>query len=211
LSVAALGQGVPFFHAGADMLRSKSLDRDSFNSGDWFNRLDFTYATNNWGVGLPPEGTNGGNWPLIRPLLADPDIRVEAAHIVGAVEHLREMLRIRRSTPLFTLPSAAEVTGRVRFHNTGPDQVPGVVVMSLSDEVADLADLDPQVEAVVVVWNARPDDLALPLPGFEAAALALHPVQQASADPVVQAASFAGGTFSVPARTTAVFVGSGLP
>ena len=26
-------QGVAFFHAGSDILRSKSLDRDSYNSG----------------------------------------------------------------------------------------------------------------------------------------------------------------------------------
>jgi len=32
-------QGIPFFHAGDETLRSKSLDRDSYNSGDWFNRL----------------------------------------------------------------------------------------------------------------------------------------------------------------------------
>src|SRR5690606_11825356 len=44
LSIVALSQGVPFFHAGDDMLRSKSLDRDSYDSGDWFNRLDFTYT-----------------------------------------------------------------------------------------------------------------------------------------------------------------------
>lgn len=31
-------QGIPFFHAGDELLRSKSLDRDSYNSGDWFNR-----------------------------------------------------------------------------------------------------------------------------------------------------------------------------
>ena len=29
-------QGIPFFHAGDDMLRSKSLDSDSFDSGDWW-------------------------------------------------------------------------------------------------------------------------------------------------------------------------------
>lgn len=34
----SLLQGIPFFHAGDEMLRSKSLDRDSYNSGDWFNR-----------------------------------------------------------------------------------------------------------------------------------------------------------------------------
>ena len=37
LDLVMYSQGVPFFHAGGDMLRSKSLDRDSFNSGDWFN------------------------------------------------------------------------------------------------------------------------------------------------------------------------------
>jgi pullulanase len=33
LSLVAFGQGVAFFHAGCDILRSKSLDRDSYNSG----------------------------------------------------------------------------------------------------------------------------------------------------------------------------------
>ena len=65
LSTVMFGQGVPFFHAGVDMLRSKSLDRDSFDSGDWFNRLDFTYAINNFGVGLPVESKNGSNWYLM--------------------------------------------------------------------------------------------------------------------------------------------------
>ena len=58
LSTIVLGQGVPFIHAGSDMLRSKSLDRNSFNSGDWFNTLDLSLQTNNFGVGLPPAGGN---------------------------------------------------------------------------------------------------------------------------------------------------------
>ncbi|KAI3472654.1 hypothetical protein Pfo_029175 [Paulownia fortunei] len=37
-SLIALSQGIPFFHAGDEILRSKSSDRDSYNSGDWFNR-----------------------------------------------------------------------------------------------------------------------------------------------------------------------------
>ena len=31
---AVLVQGIAFFHAGSDILRSKSLDRDCYNSGD---------------------------------------------------------------------------------------------------------------------------------------------------------------------------------
>ena len=35
-------QGVAYFHAGIDTLRSKSLDRNSYDSGDWFNRIDWS-------------------------------------------------------------------------------------------------------------------------------------------------------------------------
>jgi len=50
LGLTALSQGVSFFHAGDDLLRSKSLDRDSYSSGDWFNRLDWSGQDNNFGV-----------------------------------------------------------------------------------------------------------------------------------------------------------------
>lgn len=55
LSVAliAVSQGIAFFHAGDDLLRSKSLDRDSYNSGDWFNKLLWDGSSNNFGVCLP--------------------------------------------------------------------------------------------------------------------------------------------------------------
>ena len=32
-ALIAFGQGIAFFHAGCELLRSKSLDRDSYNSG----------------------------------------------------------------------------------------------------------------------------------------------------------------------------------
>ncbi len=69
-----LGQGIPFVHAGADILRSKSMDRDSYNSGDWFNRIDWTMQSNEFGMGLPVAGVNQDNWYLMTPLLSDPAI-----------------------------------------------------------------------------------------------------------------------------------------
>ncbi|GAV67655.1 Alpha-amylase domain-containing protein/CBM_48 domain-containing protein/DUF3372 domain-containing protein, partial [Cephalotus follicularis] len=104
-SIIALSQGIPFFHAGDEMLRSKSLDRDSYNSGDWFNRLDFTYNSNNWGVGLPPREKNENNWPLIKPRLADPSFKPQKSHILAAVENFLDLLRIRYSSLLFRLRS----------------------------------------------------------------------------------------------------------
>ena len=44
-------------------------------TGDWFNRLDFTYTTNNFGVGLPPAAKNEAAWPIKQPLLADPSLK----------------------------------------------------------------------------------------------------------------------------------------
>ena len=72
LSIVALSQGTPFFHAGSELLRSKSLDRDSYDSGDWFNKLDFSFQNNNWAVGLPPAWSNEDSWPIMTPILQEP-------------------------------------------------------------------------------------------------------------------------------------------
>src|SRR5258708_22850989 len=61
MSLVALGQGVPFFLAGDDLLRSKAMDGNSYNSGDWFNKLDFSYQSDNWGARLPIPIHNLGN------------------------------------------------------------------------------------------------------------------------------------------------------
>ena len=47
-----------FWHAGTELLRSKSLDRNSYNSGDWFNRIDWTGQESTFGSGLPSEADN---------------------------------------------------------------------------------------------------------------------------------------------------------
>ncbi len=78
LATTALAQTPSFWHAGADLLRSKSLDRDSYDSGDWFNRLDWTGADNGFGHGLPPEAQNSAKWPYMKPLLADPALKPSA-------------------------------------------------------------------------------------------------------------------------------------
>lgn len=194
-SVVLLAQGVPFLHAGQELLRSKSLDRNSHDSGDWFNLLDFTRATNGWGRGLPPEPDNRANWPAARALLADPRLRVGRAEIDAAAAHVREMLAIRRASPALRLRTAADVIARLRFRNTGPSQVPGVIAMSIDG---------PDATELVVMINATRSDqrLALPVSGR----YALHPVQRRSRDRTVRRATHDPDGFRVPALTTAVFV-----
>ena len=53
-------------------MRGLNLDGSRPAAGglpDWFNKLDFTYLSNNWGVGLPPAQDNMTNWPVMAPLL----------------------------------------------------------------------------------------------------------------------------------------------
>lgn len=205
-SLVMFSQGVPFFQAADDLLRSKSLDRNSYNSGDWFNAIDWTGQTTNWGRGLPPAADNESMWPVMAPLLADPDLAPRPENIAAAAAHFREIAQIRAGSPLFRLRTAEDVQARLQFYNTGPDQVPGVIVMSLSDTVGD--NLDPDYDRIVVVFNADDAAVVLAVPELAGRPMALHPVLAASADPVVAGSSWDGaaGAFTVPGRTTAVFV-----
>jgi len=211
IDFTVLAQGVPFLHAGEDMLRSKSLDRDSFNSGDWFNRLDFSYQDNTWGAGLPVAGKNQDNWPMMQPLLADPNLKPGSDDITATATHAREMLEVRSSSPLFRLTTEAQVMERVEFHNTGPDQIPGLIVMSITDTVG--TDLDPILEDVVALFNASDEEQTFTIGAFAGRAFDPHWVLADSEDPVVRIAAYdkASGTFTIPARTTAVFTDDVTP
>ena len=81
--------------SGDDLLRSKSLDRDSYNSGDHFNRIDWTGGDNNFAVGLPVASKNQYGWPYKRKLLANPMVKPTPAHIQTATQVFQLMLKIR--------------------------------------------------------------------------------------------------------------------
>jgi pullulanase len=202
-TIPLMSQGVPFLQMGGDQIRSKSMDRDSYDSGDWFNRVDFTQTSNNWHVGLPIADKNEGAWETISALFANPETAVTAEDIQFASDVFNEFLRIRSGSPLFRLTSGQDVIDRVGFHNIGLRQTQGLVVMSIDDGTG-LTDLDPAVDAVVVVINGSASEQTADVntaTGFE-----LHSIQQISVDEVVKTASFEGSAFTVPAYTTAVFV-----
>jgi pullulanase-type alpha-1,6-glucosidase len=207
LATTALAQTPSFWHAGADLLRSKSLDRNSYDSGDWFNRLDWTGTDNGFGRGLPPEADNGAKWPYMKPLLGNAALKPAPADVQAAAAQAQELLRLRYSSPLFRLGSARDITAKVGFPVSGtPGAHPGVVVMRVDDTVG--RDADPSLKGLVAVFNASPSSVVQALPGMAHADLTLSPVQARGADPVVKASRWdaAAGTVTVPARTVAVFV-----
>lgn len=206
-AINMLSQGIPFFHAGQEILRSKSMDANSYNSGDWFNRLDYSYASNNFGVGLPPAGSNQGNWSLMTPILDNPLIRPDTRAILAAKAAFEELLEIRQDSTLFRLRSARDVIDRLKFHNTGPNQIPGLVAMSI-DGTQPSRYAGAQYKAVVVLFNVDKVAKTIAIPELKGRKLQLHRIQRNGSDEVVKASSYdnASGTFSIPARTTAVFV-----
>jgi len=208
LSIPALSQGLPFFHAGGELLRTKSMDTDSYDSGDWFNRVDWSMTTNHWGMGLPLADKNRDRWSWMKPLLARADLVPHHAEISLCSGAFADFLRVRASTPLFRMRTADDVIARLKFLNTGPLQQPGLIVMTLSDAVPDRPALGSKWKHVVVLANSNPGDVTYRYPGFTQVAFELHPAQAAGADPVVKQARFdrAQGAITVPGLTTAVFV-----
>jgi pullulanase/glycogen debranching enzyme len=205
-AINAFSQGVAYYHAGFDILRSKSMDRNSFESGDWFNRLDWTYQTNYFGSGLPPAADNGKDYPLLQPLLANPALRPTPDDIAFARDTFRDLLRIRASSTLFRMRTAEDIRLRLHFLNTGPEQVATVVAARLDGagyagagfrNVAYFVNVD-KVEQTIVA------------PGEAGKAYRLHPVQAAASagDKRAAEARFdsATGSFTIPARTAVVFV-----
>ncbi|WP_116112875.1 pullulanase-type alpha-1,6-glucosidase [Austwickia chelonae] len=207
LSTTVLSQGIPFWHAGADLLRSKSLDRNSYNSGDWFNLLDFSMQDNGFGRGLPPAEDNKAKWPYQKPLLADRRLKPAPQDIRTAAAAAQDLLRLRQSTPLFRLGDAQAINHKLTFPASGTSAaLPGVIAMRVDDTRG--TPTDPRLRGLVVVFNATPAPIRQTIPGMAGQIATLSPVQAQGADPVVRTATWdtRTGTAHVPARTVAVFV-----
>ncbi|MFE2726345.1 pullulanase-type alpha-1,6-glucosidase [Kitasatospora sp. NPDC059327] len=205
LSLTALTQGPGFVQAGSDLLRSKSLDANSYDSGDWFNAVQWDPSRGNgWGRGVPMAADNKEMWPAAKSLLADPRLVVGEADIRATAAQYQQFLRIKQGSPLFSLPTLAAVQQRLSYPLSGTaGETPGVITLHL-----DGTGLAGAEKGITVVFNATPTAQSQTVAALRGTAQALHPVQAGGADPVVRQAGFAAGTgtFTVPGRTVAVFV-----
>jgi pullulanase/glycogen debranching enzyme len=192
LATATLSQGPALSQAGTDLLRSKSLDRNSYDSGDWFNAIHWNCRDGNgFGRGLPRAADNVSKWPYAKPLLST--VSVGCAQIEGASAAYRDLLRIRTTEKDFSLDTAGQVQSKLSFPLSGRDETPGVVTMRLGD--------------LVVVFNATPETQEQRIDALAGTGYRLHPVQASGADLIVKSSTYEGksGTFAIPGRTVAIF------
>ncbi|MFM5151826.1 pullulanase-type alpha-1,6-glucosidase [Aeromonas hydrophila] len=222
LATAMLGQGIPFTHAGVELLRSKSMERDSYDSGDWYNRVDYTLADNNFDKGLPRKDKDGDNYPLIEKVLGK-HVKPSGADMATMMGFYQELAELRQSSRLLRLGSGAEVIKRVDFRNTGPDQEPGLIVMTVDDGINAGADLDPAIDGLVVMINATnaPQSISDFRDGndqpIDLTSLQLSPAHHGG-ESIARDAAVNGGALTLGAWSAAVFVkpqsgaqGTGLP
>ncbi|WP_318211356.1 pullulanase-type alpha-1,6-glucosidase [Streptomyces sp. SJL17-1] len=194
MATATLSQGPALSQAGSDLLRSKSLDRNSYDSGDWFNAIHWDCGDGNgFGIGLPPAPDNKAKWGYGKPLLVNPALTVGCEQIDGASAAYRDLQKIRTTEPAFSLATTGQVQDALTFPLSGREETPGVITMRLGD--------------LVVVFNASPRSTSQKIADLAGTSYALHPVQAAGADTVVKSSSYesGSGTFTVPARTVALF------
>ncbi|MGW7437540.1 pullulanase-type alpha-1,6-glucosidase [Streptomyces sp. NPDC054849] len=192
MATATLSQGPALSQAGTDLLRSKSLDRNSYDSGDWFNAIHWDCRDGNgFGRGLPPAADNGPKWLYAKPLLTGP--APACADITATSAAYRDLLKIRTTEADFALATTEAVQSRLAFPLSGKDETPGVITMTLGD--------------LVVVFNATPTAQPQRVTALAGTGYTLHPVQATGSDATVKQSAYDArtGEFTVPARTVSVF------
>jgi pullulanase/glycogen debranching enzyme len=207
-ALVAFSQGVTYFHAGQEILRSKSLDVNSYDSGDLFNVLDWSYQSNHFGEAIPDfQGSPEAN-AISRALLKDSQLKPSAADILWTRNAHLDLLKIRKSSKLFRLETAQDVEVRLRFLSTDLQADPRLIAGHLQGH-----DLNDFAELIYFV-NVSEAPQSLEIPQLAQKAFELHPVQaslQAADARPRESAKYlkATGTFEIPARSAVVFVVKG--
>ncbi|MCK5883315.1 MAG: DUF3372 domain-containing protein [Bacteriovoracaceae bacterium] len=216
LSFLSLAQGVPFFHAGVEILRSKSGDENSYDSGDWFNKIDYSYQNNGWRGGLPPswihENLNGwGKWNYRLNYVSSPT----ELHIRDTMNHFLDLQRIRRSSKLFRLSTREQVLQKVSLPEKLMDENgnfdPRLVVVKLDDRVGE--DVDPDRSVIWVAFNTSWSEcLSFEDSDLIGTGVQLHPILQQSDNRFAVGANNhhcrdgrAKGRMTIPPQSTMVY------
>ncbi|MEY3951643.1 MAG: hypothetical protein RL320_445 [Pseudomonadota bacterium] len=173
MATTAFSQGIAYFHAGVDVLRSKSMDRNSYDSGDAVNRIDWSLRDNGFGFALPPKEDHLQEWGLMQAMLKESGrVKPSAQQIQWTHRGLLDLLRIRRSSPLFSLGTQAEIQDRSEWLE--PIKGDGLIGLRLHNKKSD----GPGVKSLVIAFNFSESEGSLRVPLRRGERLALHPVHR---------------------------------
>lgn len=217
LSTLTFAQGVPFYHAGVEILRSKSGDENSYDSGDWFNKIDFSYRDNGWRDGLPPSWISEnlkawGGWEYRLSYVSSP----LESHIKDTFEHFKDIQKIRRSSKLFRLSTKEQVLEKVslpaNIYNEDGNFDSRLVVLKLDDREG--SSVDPNIDTIWVAFNSSWDEcLSFEDEDLNDGKFQVHPVLKQSKNRFTRDAlnyycgneRFSGQRLWIPPQSTLVY------
>ncbi len=207
-ALTAFSQGIAYFHAGMDILRSKSLDGNSYDSGDAFNVLDWSYKQNGFGRAVPELNGTASAKALSTSLLQNQKLQPTPQDIAWTRDAFRDVLKIRQSTELLRLKSAQAIQDRLTFLNTEAQADPRLIVGHVNGRgLKDYA-------ALIYFVNVAPEAKHFSTSALAHQAFELHPVlaDAKAADQRIrhEARYYAStGGFDIPARSAVVFIVKG--
>jgi pullulanase len=206
-AINAFSQGVAYYHAGFDILRSKSLDRNSFESGDWFNRLDWSTRTTTMAPACRRAKTTARTMPSSSRCCATPRDQAGAGRYRLRARRLpRPAGDPRQQHPVPPAHRGGHQAAPALLQH-GPKQVPTVIVAHLDGTGYAGAGF----KSITYVINVDKIAQRVTVPEEKNRRYQLHPVHTSmtAADKrVALEAKYekSTGTFAIPPRSAVVFV-----
>lgn len=156
LATALLGQSPAFDQQGSDLLRTKYFQNDSYNTGDFSNKVNYDSSKGN--EFIPRALVNQEkdynddvkDWPVMVEVGEyNSDVGPELK--AKMTDTYKAMATIRKNNDALHLGDAELIKSNVKFLNTGADQKKGLIVMHATNKPSGKG-----AEDVVVMLNAIP-------------------------------------------------------
>ena len=148
VATVLLGQSPAFDAHGSDLLRSKSFENDSYNSGDWVNGIRYMdNEDNGYSLGYTNSSKDADDWTAVayarkKNAAAGPELKAKMH------DYYLELLNIRRDyKDYISLGTAKAIQEKVTFPDGGND-TDGVIVMQIKGD-----------KTLTIVINASPKAL----------------------------------------------------
>lgn len=137
-SIVLTSQGIPFLHAGVEMMRTKPIVDPEMQYPDYIDSLDFPFDPNSY---RSPDETNQIDW----------NWKVDNYDVF---EYHRNLIHMRRQLDQFSMADADEVADTVRLMSPGD----GMLAYALEAE-------DSQWPTTLIVHNNGGDSRTFDMPG----------------------------------------------
>lgn len=152
LATALLGQSPAFDQQGTDLLRTKYFQNDSYNTGDFSNKVNYDSSKGNEFIpgALVNEEKDKADWDVMLEVGAyNSDVGPELK--AKMTDTYKAMATIRKNNDALHLGDAELIKSNVKFLNTGATQTKGLIVMHAANKPSGKGAKD-----VVVMLNAIP-------------------------------------------------------